>query len=73
MSCVELLHELPHPAVDVVARGAHLVKRPALRVLEVPVQVAPAGNVRALVAAAHRHHHVGLLGELARMTSTTSG
>jgi hypothetical protein len=56
--------------------------------LEVPVDVALAGDVRALVAAAHRDDDVGLLSEVAReelwlvversmpssrMTSTTSG
>ena len=34
-------------------------------VFELPVEVALAGDVRAGVAAAHRHHDVGLLGELA--------
>src|ERR671910_1085698 len=63
---VELLHQPPHAAVDVVARGAHLLDGPALRVLELPVHVALPGDVRALVAAAHRHDHVGLLGQFAR-------
>src|ERR687898_118229 len=63
---VELLHQRPHAAVDVVARGAHLLDGPALRVLELPVHVALPGDVGALVAAAHRHDHVGLLGQFAR-------
>ena len=44
---------------DLVARRADLVERPALRVREIPVDVALARDVRALVAAAHRHDHVG--------------
>ena len=43
---------------------ADLVDRPALRVGQVPVEVALAGDVGALVAAAHRHDDVGPLGEL---------
>src|SRR5919204_3059158 len=63
---VELADERVDAPRDVVARGANLVERPALRVLEVPVDVALARDVRALVAAAHGHHDVGALGELAR-------
>ena len=76
-------------AGDVVPDRADLVDRPALRIGQVPVDVALARDVRARVAAAHRHDDVGLLAsssvsrardavgevdaELAPSTSTTSG
>ena len=50
------------PAADVVADRPHLVEREPLRVGQVPVDVALAGDVRARVAAAHRDHDVGPLG-----------
>ena len=43
-----------------------LFERPALRVGQLPVDVALAGDVRAGVAAAHRHDDVGAFGEFAR-------
>ena len=49
-------------AADVVADRAHLVERKPLRVGQVPVDVALAGDVGARVAAAHRDHDVGPLG-----------
>src|SRR6187551_3535124 len=63
---VELLHERAHATGDLVARGAHRRERLALRVRQVPVEVALAGDVGAAVAAAHRDDHVGLRGELGR-------
>src|SRR5918994_1582709 len=63
---VELGDKLSDAALDLVPGGPHLPQRTALRVLELPVDVALAWDVGALVAAAHRHHHVGLLGQLAR-------
>ena len=53
---------------DVVADGSNLRGRLALGVREIPVDVALAGDVRARVAAAHRDHDVGLLGQLAAET-----
>ena len=50
---------------DVVADCAHLIDRQPLRVGQVPVDVPLAGDVGALVAAAHRHDHVGALRHLA--------
>ena len=50
---------------DVVASGANLVDGAALGVLEVPVEVALAGDEGALVAAAHGDDDVGLLSQLA--------
>ena len=43
-----------------------LVDRSSGGIGEVPVDVFLAGDVRALVATAHRDHEVGLLGEVAR-------
>ena len=51
---------------DLVAGRADLLERAAPWVGELPVDVALAGDVGAGVAAAHRHHHVRLLGQLAR-------
>src|SRR6188472_276738 len=61
-SVVELADQLDHAALDLVAGGADLLDRAALRVLQLPVEVALAGDVGTLVAAAHCHHHVGPLG-----------
>src|SRR5687768_9183580 len=61
---VELGHELLHAAGGVVADRAHLVARQALRVAQVPVEVALAGDVRAGVATAHRDDDVGARGEV---------
>ena len=47
-------------AGDVIADRADLVKRTALGVGQVPLDVALAGDVRALIAAAHRHDDVRL-------------
>ena len=62
---VELLDECSDPLCDVVAGGADLVDRAAFGILELPVDVALAGDVRAFVAAAHGDDDIGLLGELA--------
>ena len=51
---------------NVVADRAHLVERQALRVGQLPVDVALARDVGARVAAAHRDHDVGPLGVGAR-------
>src|SRR3954452_2979660 len=64
-SGVELADQLGDALLDVVARRADFVHRPSLRVGQVPVDVALAGDVRALVAAPHRHDRVRPLGELA--------
>src|SRR6185295_5436788 len=61
---VELADQLDHPSLDLVAGRANLLQRPPLRVLQLPVEVAGAGDVGALVAAAHRHHEVGPFGVL---------
>src|SRR2546422_1020010 len=45
-------------AGDLVAGGPHLFERAALRVGQVPVEVALARDVGALVAAAHRDHDI---------------
>src|SRR4051794_8281877 len=65
---VEFVHELAHPPVDVVARGADLLDRAVLRVGQVPVlpELLPPGNGRTGVAAAHRDHRIGLRRQLAR-------
>src|SRR5215212_4293645 len=55
----ELAHELLDPSRDLVARGAHRLDGTALGVGQVPVEVALAGDDRALVAAAHGGHDVG--------------
>ena len=64
-SVAELRRQLGHPPLDLVASRADLRRRAALGVGQVPVDVALAGDVGALVAAAHRHHDVGPLGVLA--------
>jgi ArsR family transcriptional regulator, arsenate/arsenite/antimonite-responsive transcriptional repressor len=69
LSPVELGDEGLDPPTDLIARGAHLVERPAGGVGEVPVDVALARDVWALIAAAHGDDDVGLLGELAGQES----
>ena len=44
---------------DVVADTTDVLQRTSRGVVEIPVDVALAGDVRALVAAAHRHNQVG--------------
>jgi hypothetical protein len=51
---------------NLIPGDADLLDRAIVRVGEIPVQVALAGNVRALVAAAHSDHDVRLFGELGR-------
>ena len=58
---VELGVELLGARADVVADRTHLVEREPLRIAQVPVDIALAGDVRARVAAAHRDHDVGPL------------
>src|SRR5437764_14901945 len=62
---VELVEELVDASVDLVASRADFIDWSACGVWEVPVDVALFEDVGALVAAAHRHDDVGLLGELA--------
>ena len=64
-AAVESGCQFTNPSVDVVTDRSHLVDRQPLGVLEVPVDVPPAGDVRAFVAAPHGHDHVGLFGQLA--------
>src|SRR5205823_3284389 len=59
---VELADKSVDPVVNVVADLPHLLERPAGGILELPVDVALAGDVRARVAAAHRHDQVGPFG-----------
>ena len=61
---VELGDQRLHLPVNLVAGLPHRIQRLALRVFEVPIEVALAGDVGALVAAAHRHHDVGPFGVL---------
>jgi hypothetical protein len=61
---VELGEQGLDPALDLVPGRPHRLQRLALRVLEFPVEVALAGDEGALVAAAHRHHHVCPFGVL---------
>jgi Co/Zn/Cd efflux system component len=63
---VQLVGELADALRDVVAGGADRLERLALGVGELPVEVALAGDVGTGIAAAHRHDHVGVLGQLAR-------
>jgi MFS family permease len=63
---VELVDKLSDQAGDLIAGRADLVKRAALGIGQVPVDVALAGDERARVAAAHRHDNIGLDGELGR-------
>src|SRR5688500_20333460 len=63
---VELRDEGGCPTSDFVTDAPDLLECHARRVLQVPVDVAPARDVRALVPAAHRDHQVGLLCALAR-------
>jgi hypothetical protein len=53
--------KIHYAPLDVVADAAHLGKRLPRRILELPVDVALAGDVRALVPAAHGHDDVGPL------------
>lgn len=62
---VEFVNERSDAARDVLASGANLGERTALWIGEIPIEVALAGDVGALVAASHRDHDVGLLGKLA--------
>jgi hypothetical protein len=55
----ELGEQAADVAVDLVADAADPVQRLAVRVGDVPVQVAFARVDRASVAAAHGDHHVG--------------
>ena len=58
---VELVDQLLDSLGDLVAGGADLVDGATFWVGEVPVEVALAGDVGALVAAAHGDHEVGFL------------
>jgi hypothetical protein len=62
---IQLPNELVHTQVDFVADRAHGIQGLSGRVLEVPVEIPLAGDHRTLVAAAHRDHEIGLLGQLA--------
>src|SRR6201999_649184 len=66
---VQFGDQLLDPAADLLAGLPHRRQRLAPRVRQLPVEVAAAGDVGALVAAAHRHHDVGparvVLAELA--------
>ncbi len=61
---VEFRDELVHALTDFVSDGSDLLKRLVFGVREVPVDISSAGDIRALVAAAHGHHDVGLLSKL---------
>src|SRR4051794_29045752 len=56
---IELRYESFHVLGDFVARRAHFVERAPLRIGQVPVDVALAGEIGAGVTAPHRHEHVG--------------
>src|SRR5918994_649094 len=53
---VELVEERADPRPDRVPRRADLIDGPALRVVELPLDVALTRDVGAGVAAPHRHH-----------------
>src|SRR5262249_57142127 len=66
---VELSDEFANAALDLIPSGTHLGDRASLRVFQVPIDVALARDERALIAAAHRDHDVGVLGKLTREQS----
>jgi hypothetical protein len=61
----KLCEEIADAASDLVSCGSDLRDRATLGVGEVPIDVALARDVWALVAAAHRHDDVCLFSELA--------
>ena len=72
-AAIELGQQRLDPGGDLVAGGADGLERLALGVGQVPVEVATAGDVGALVAAAHRHHDVGPFGVLGAEQVRTGG
>src|SRR5690606_34044491 len=55
----QVFQELLDPSLDVVSDRPHLLDWLAGGVVDLPVDVALAGQDRACIPTPHRHHHVG--------------
>ena len=60
------VEQAPDTVGDLVADLANLIDRAAGRVSELPIDIARAGDERARIPAAHRHHHISPLRHLWR-------
>ena len=69
---LQLGQQCPYPPVDLIPDGAHIFERPARRVGQLPVEVAPAREVGARVPAAHGDHDIGFFTVSAFSTFGTS-
>ena len=62
--CVEFVNETASPPGYLIAGSADLGEWASLWVGKLPIDISLAGDIRAGVAAAHRHDQIGPLGKL---------